>query len=496
MMLLGGSAAAETHRVALLVANNRGAGERPPLRYAEDDAAKLGQTLTELGGVRREDLTVLAGRSLSAVRAALDEVTAKVARLRGERVVLIFYFSGHSDGEALEIGGGRLEFSELRRWLASTGADVRLLIVDSCRSGALLAEKGGTPGPAFQIRLSDELTSTGEALLTSAAADEAALESREIRGSFFTHHLVSGLRGAADASGDGAVTLAEAYDYAFSHTVSATTSTLHGPQHPAYDYRLSGQGDLVLTRLDRPTALLELPRGFDRILVVDLGRDQVVAELPAGSARRLAVPPGEYGVRAWRSRRAFAARFEVKSGMRRSLRGEELALADATSAREKGGELIYAFPRPARFHPSLYVAAGAGGGVALDALASVRLGVRSMGVSGVAVNLTVSSAHTNGFAETTAVAWLGYRFGFERRWLSGFIGFEAGGGLISQDLDRGGARRSGIAGAALWPGLSARLGARFRLSLEAEVPLVWVRQDGRDRAITLPAGWLGALVTL
>src|SRR5262249_32776005 len=196
-------------------------------------------------------------------------------------------------------------FLELRRWLSSTGAEVRVAIVDTCKSGALLAAKGGKPGPAFQIRLNDDLASNGEALLTSSAADELALESREIRGSFFTHHLVSGLRGAADSSGDGNVTLAEAYQYAFAHTVSATAGALIGPQHPAYDYRLSGQGELVLSTLSKPSASLTLPAEFDRVLVVQLVRDQVLAELPPGAAVRVAVPPGAYAVRAWRGGQSF-----------------------------------------------------------------------------------------------------------------------------------------------------------------------------------------------
>ena len=67
----------------------------------------------------------------------------------------------------------------------------------------------------------DDLASTGEALLTSSAADENALESKEIRGSFFSHHLVSGLRGAADSSGDGQVTLAEASSKAIENIARA-----------------------------------------------------------------------------------------------------------------------------------------------------------------------------------------------------------------------------------------------------------------------------------
>src|SRR5207244_12652664 len=114
-------------------------------------------------------------------------------------------------GQALELAGEGLEFAALRTLLAATGADVQLAIVDTCRSGALVGVKGGAPGPSFQIRLDDEdLASTGYVFLTSSAGAELALESPDIRGSFFTHHLVSGLLGQADVSGDRRVSPAEA----------------------------------------------------------------------------------------------------------------------------------------------------------------------------------------------------------------------------------------------------------------------------------------------
>jgi uncharacterized caspase-like protein len=256
---VAGVATAGTHRVAIVVGNNAGNGDRPALHYAETDAAKFADVLTELGGVDPADLILLQGKSLAALDAALDKAKHLIAAFHADpanRVVVLFYFSGHSDGEALELGGDRLTFSRLREWLATAGADVRVALVDSCKSGALLAAKGGVLGPAFQIRLTDDVASTGEALLTSSAADEVALESREIGGSFFTHHFISGLRGAADTSGDGIVTLNEAYQYAYAHTIKTTGETVIGPQHPAYDYRLSGQGELVLAELTKPTAKL------------------------------------------------------------------------------------------------------------------------------------------------------------------------------------------------------------------------------------------------
>jgi uncharacterized caspase-like protein len=224
-------------RLAIVVGNNVGARDRPPLRFAERDAGKVADLLTELGGVARDDLILLPGKPAAAVRAAFAETQRKLSEWSqggGTSAVVLFYYSGHSDGDALMLGDDRLPFGELRRLLASTAAPVRLAIIDSCQSGSVLLAKGGRRGPAFDIHLDDEVGSTGEAILTSSAANELALESRRIGGSLFTHHLVSGLRGAADRSGDGLVTLSEAYQYAFARTVAATAATTLGTQHPAY----------------------------------------------------------------------------------------------------------------------------------------------------------------------------------------------------------------------------------------------------------------------
>ena len=69
--------------------------------------------------------------------------------------------------------------------------------------------KGGHGAP---LRDSDRRApfEQGLALLTSSAANEDAQESDALKGSFFTHHFVSALLGAADADGDGKVTLEEA----------------------------------------------------------------------------------------------------------------------------------------------------------------------------------------------------------------------------------------------------------------------------------------------
>jgi hypothetical protein len=333
------SASAATRRLALVVGHYTGSGDRPPLRYAEEDAGKLAQVLIEMGDVDRADLLLVQGKGLREMKKALERVNVLAASARAQaedRVLVLFYYSGHSDGISLELGNERFSFDELKTWLAGTGADVRIAIVDSCKSGSLVRNKGGKPGPSFQINLIDQLSTTGDALLTSSAADELALESEEIRGSYFTHHFVSGLRGAADESGDGRVTLAEAYEYSFNRTVTATSATGVTPQHPRYDYRLSGQGELVVTELSRPSSAIEAPAGFERLLVVNVRRQQVIAELTSDKIRRVAVAPGDYAVRAWKGGESVAGRFAVARGEVKSIAWSDLGTTARATIRQKG----------------------------------------------------------------------------------------------------------------------------------------------------------------
>jgi len=73
----------------------------------------------------------------------------------------------------------------------------------------------------------------GYAFMTSSSASEAAQESSRLKRSFFTHNLISGMRGAADMNQDGRITLNEAYQFAFDGTLTQTEKTLAGPSTPA-----------------------------------------------------------------------------------------------------------------------------------------------------------------------------------------------------------------------------------------------------------------------
>jgi hypothetical protein len=169
-------------------------------------------------------------------------------------------------------------------------------IVDACEAGELTQVKGASPSVAVDFVLpSDELVQ-GTALIASTAVGESAQESAAIGGSFFTHHLEIALRGAGDADGDGRVTLAEAFHYTAARTLAGTASTQAGPQHPTYDFKMSGRGDIVLADLRRAHSTLKLPRDGDASYVVR-GPNALLAEVPASATgTTLALPAGRYTV--------------------------------------------------------------------------------------------------------------------------------------------------------------------------------------------------------
>jgi hypothetical protein len=302
--LMSATALARVERFAVVVGNNRGFASDAALRYAEADARKVAEVLRELGAVEPANLVLLAGSDADTARRTLitvnDRIRAAVSQ-PDTSVVLFVYYSGHADEKALHLGTSRFDTAELAQLVRGSAATFRLLVVDACRSGKLTRPKGGKLRPPFALENEDQLPGEGLAFLTASSADEDAQESDEIKGSFFTHALVSGLLGAADQDGDGAVVLDEAYRYAYDATLRSSSRSAAGTQHPTFQYDLKGQGRLVLTetRLSHVArGTLSFARGLDALVFRDNGDGMVVAELPAnGAARSLSVVPGTYFVR-------------------------------------------------------------------------------------------------------------------------------------------------------------------------------------------------------
>jgi hypothetical protein len=298
VLAAGAAQAQPLHRFALFVGNNAGGEGTQPLRYAGEDARRLHDVFSRLGGVRPEDALLLLDQGADDVLTALGELErrSRDARARGERTALVLYFSGHVTEGALRLGATRLALEAVKVRLAEATADVRLAVFDACRSGAVARTKGVRRAPAFEVETDATRATHGLVILTSSAADEDSQESDLIAGSYFTYHLATGLLGSADQSGDGRVTLAEAYAYAYERTLAATADSAAGPQHPTFSFELAGNGDLILTDLLERREGLRLPASAPSgtYLIVS-PRGLVVAEtLKAEGERLIALPPGSY----------------------------------------------------------------------------------------------------------------------------------------------------------------------------------------------------------
>ena len=308
-------------RIALVTGSNDGGEGLVRLKYAESDARSFASVMQELGGVRPQDLVLVVHPDVTRFEDALGRVRQMVASPRemDERRELVVYYSGHSDDDGLIFGKDRMPWATLRRELNDIPADVKIAILDSCSSGSLTRAKGGVSRPAFLFDASADMT--GHAYLTSASAEEAAQESDRIGASFFTHYLISGMRGAADTVGDGVVTLNEAYAYAFQETLASTEKTQYGPQHPAYDINLTGSGDLVLTDLRLASAGLTVAEDVAGRLYLRDAQGTLAVELnkAAGQKVELGLEPGVYSVLLDNKGARLAADVRVSTRQRASL---------------------------------------------------------------------------------------------------------------------------------------------------------------------------------
>ncbi len=307
-------------RFALSVGSNRGSASNGTLRYAERDAERFADILTDLGGFAQDNVRVLKSPTAREVLDSLDRMNRQIAasaKKGGPKALAVVYFSGHADGVHLELGREKLPFSTLRNKLEQLGADVKILFVDSCQSGGLTAYKGGRPGPAFDLAFTDTIDANGTAILTSSAAGEKSQESSRLEGSFFTHFLISGLLGTADFDQDQRVTLNEIYQYAYNKTVAETSQTMGQIQHPTYDYRMTGRGKVVLTDLTLGASRLEFgPEMFGTYLILKQETDEIVAEVnkPKNLRRIAAIPAGLYRVATRRDGKVLSQTVRLENG--------------------------------------------------------------------------------------------------------------------------------------------------------------------------------------
>lgn len=246
---------------ALVVGSNAGGPVQAPLRYAEDDARRVSDVLRTLGGYDAAQVRQLVQPSAAGLRDALDEVRNRIAPLAqsGVRTRFFFYYSGHARADALNLGPEQLPLGELRQAILALPATMSIVVLDGCQSGAFSRVKGAERAADFSWNSVERLNTEGIAVIASSSALELSQESEELRSSYFTHHWLVALRGGGDRDGDGRVTLSEAYQYAYNHTLATTAQTAVGEQHATLETNLRGKDDVALTRPALANTRLRIP---------------------------------------------------------------------------------------------------------------------------------------------------------------------------------------------------------------------------------------------
>jgi hypothetical protein len=271
-----------TKRLALIVGSDTGWEKDGPLLLTEpqDETSRLSTVLTELGGFSEAGVVLLRAPTTEQLRLELEAVKQRLRNNPEEAHLFVFYYVGYADKEYLHLQGKPLSFTELSRLLSEVPATVNLGIIDTVLSG--FEFNPASPRDLFQFTV----TAKKAARSTVILAESGGL------GSIFTHHLVNGLRGAADDDHDLRVSLDEAVRHASIH---ASSSSSFGTPPPQFPYEASKLGKLVLTQLQGPSALLMFPPGSHCIVEDGSLSKQVAAVFPDSPGfLLLAVPPGTH----------------------------------------------------------------------------------------------------------------------------------------------------------------------------------------------------------
>jgi hypothetical protein len=230
------------------------------LRFADADAAAVAALLREgrCQGIKPDNVVLLQNTMARSevIKAQLDALLARA----DENDIFLFYFSGHgmydTRGQLCLLGADAEIDDPYKAWASSlTQAEVltalnaspcrnKVMILDACRSGrATMPATAGERGAHGEV-----------SILTAASASESSYESDDLQGGIFTHYLLKGLRGKADADGDGGVTMQELATYVAAETPREAQRTNH-QQHPRY-----APGAQASVRLCAPTTAVAQER--------------------------------------------------------------------------------------------------------------------------------------------------------------------------------------------------------------------------------------------
>ncbi len=214
----------------------------PSLKYTDDDAYQVFAFLKspEGGAIPEDKIKVLidAAATKNNILIAMEQL---FSRADANDMVLL-YISGHGlDGSFIpsDFDGysNNIPYKEITKIIDRSEAKSKICIADACHSGSLVSSKS-----AYQASLDDYYTVLkesrgGTALMMSSAAEEVSLEYSGLRQGIFSHFLLRGMKGEADADNNKIVSIAELFRFISAgvgtYTASMQTPILTGMYDPS-----------------------------------------------------------------------------------------------------------------------------------------------------------------------------------------------------------------------------------------------------------------------
>ena len=191
----------------------------PVLRYTDDDAYRMHSFLKspEGGALADDQIRILIDEDATKakIKSSMEDIFSKA----GPKDLVMLYFSGHGLRGAfipIDFDGfnNRLSHEEITEIFENSPAKYKLCIADACHSGSLLAMKSANVGNILDNYYKTlGQAEAGTALIMSSKSEETSLESSGLRQGVFSHFLIRGLKGEADADGNKVVTVNELYQF-------------------------------------------------------------------------------------------------------------------------------------------------------------------------------------------------------------------------------------------------------------------------------------------
>jgi uncharacterized caspase-like protein len=237
---------------ALLIGVNAYA-EMRPLKYCIYDMKAVRDTLVD-SGFPAENVFLLTDtveelKYKPTRNNILRQLEMLVQIIRpGDRLVVAF--SGHgvhlnkashfcpADANLANPNDTLVPLDKVYQMMDSCGAQVKVLLVDACRSnpyrpGDKGAEDAAKAAGLQPMAIEQEAVPEGIVLLSSCKRGQQSWEDEDLRHGVFMYYLLQGLEGAADSNRDGRVGLLELYHYAEAKTRARVLRVHNAAQVPS-----------------------------------------------------------------------------------------------------------------------------------------------------------------------------------------------------------------------------------------------------------------------